>query len=72
MAQKTEDRNVPEKPGAAHRWKDQHSVQGLVSVREGMGLWGMGLWGNTEWRDGPVKDGLVGMSLWGNPGVNGG
>lgn len=66
MAQKTEDRNVPEKPGAAHRWKDQHSVQGLVS--EG----GMGLWRNTEWRDGPVEDGLVGMSLLGNPGVNGG
>lgn len=38
MAQKTEDRNVPEKPGAAHRWKDQHSVQGLVNVREEMGL----------------------------------
>lgn len=57
MAEKTEDRNVPEKTGAAHKWKDQHSVQGLVSG--GMGMWGMGLWGNMgNGGDGPVGDGL--------------
>lgn len=35
---------MPEKPGAAHRWKDQHSVQGLV----GGGVWACGGWACEE------------------------
>lgn len=83
MAQKTEDRNVPEKPGAAHRWKDQHSAgtgewggDGFVE-KHGMEGWACGgrACGNEpvgkprgEWR---VMS-LWGMGLWGNTGNGGG
>lgn len=39
---------MPEKPGAAHRWKDQHSVQGLVSGGGGGGVWACVGWACEE------------------------